>query len=284
MEGYVFDYWFDGQDVEMKPFDFTLPIAGEVYLYPFYQVGGVQDNNVQAAAYQTMPEMDNMPDAILDMNDSSNTMDLGAGQILNTVENGETNEIAAPAALPSDQQELKTITGSAHDITVFNAVQTGVDILDTGETTGTDDNDVVSASTQMGLVIDFSDIADLASDDETKLALNLHEGANEVELDDENMIFEDIEDEAIPLAGPADAAPYVQIDYDFSESGEGETLVTMTANLCNVPDDLNVSYHWQNDESGDYADVEGANARIYTFSASEYKEGISWRCAVDIIG
>lgn len=156
------------------------------------------------------------------------------------------------------------------DQTEAGAEVTGAESADVTENTAKTEEDIWA---QLNIII-------IADGDDVKAA------AEETEVEageaDEGEIIE-IEDEEIPLAGPAVAVER-QVNV-YSNMGtcinEGDT-VTLTGELIGF-DGCNVMIQWQYDNGNGWMDVEGANSLSYSFSATSESVSSSWRMAVTII-
>lgn len=79
-------------------------------------------------------------------------------------------------------------------------------------------------------------------------------------------------------------APYVEVTQDYEGDLSPGTEVTLTAIVHNLPEGKSPRYQWQNDASGEFADVPGADEAVYAFVIDEdtHPAGSNWRVNVFI--
>lgn len=71
--------------------------------------------------------------------------------------------------------------------------------------------------------------------------------------------------------------PTVKVVYSYEGELQPGTLVTVTANVYNIDPSLTLHYQWENNASGSFQPVPGANGRSHGFSADESNTNCVWR-------
>lgn len=163
----------------------------------------------------------------------------------------------------------------------------------TGETgTAPDDPEVTAEPEATGPSIQELDAADMAGAEPTDAT----EATEETQDNEPSLTSEEPEDAAgteegvTPTEGNATEVPPDAVEAEAPQDGmvmitfafEGEKLsigapVTLSAELINFPESAVVSFQWQNDESGAFTDVPGANGRSYSFIADESNVRCNWK-------
>ncbi len=72
--------------------------------------------------------------------------------------------------------------------------------------------------------------------------------------------------------------PYVWINYQFNDND----TVTLFANADNLPIAKRIEYQWQNDASGEFQDVPGAQGPTFTFRTSDKDMFCNWRMRLTV--
>lgn len=301
VEDYVFQFWFDTAQEIVAPFNFETTIRGELMLFPYY-LTEAQSKDAAVTQASTVPEIieqqanDIMKEIMGDVLPENQDQPQGvtAAELLEKAE-------AAERAM-SAEQEWELLVGilgyGEEDLPeeLEGIVYAGVIDKSQEESVG-----VLSAQEGNELIASILSGLPAASGEETDLAETAEASGAEAtgqvhpfiqELTggaEENATSAGQEgaeqDEAYHLT-VEDIEPRVSVTYEYQGELTMDTQVTVVAHVDNVPEGegFTITYQWQNDASGVFADVPGATGPTHTYTVREYGEsGCRWRAEVKII-
>lgn len=246
MTGLSFAHWYSDADESKAAFDFAAPVYENIALLPF---GTEADIN------------------------SSSILDIIA--VETTIDEIETEEITA-------EDLAAQILGNTADETVseesnpFPVVETVMD----NDSADALINDILGLGN-----IEFEVIEEVEAVEETEVREVKEASFEELAAALLSTETVTIEDEATPLAGPVApvVAPSVEVICDHDGKLVAGQEVTVRAVVHNLPEGYSISFQWQNDASGSFQDVAGANDETFTFVVDEFNaDGCNWRVNVDI--
>lgn len=216
---------------------------------------------------EVKPEMTPLADSILAFLD------------INTQEDGQADATVTPEeGAAADTEDIATgETGTVSDDpeAVAEPEATGPDIQELGVA------GMMTADMASGEPTDEAETTEETPSDEPSLTGEEPTGGEgTVDTAEDTLPTEDsipeIPSDAVMAEAPLDSM--VMITFAF----EGDRLsigapVTLSAELINFPESAVVSFQWQNDASGTFTDVPGANGRSYSFIADESNVRCNWK-------
>lgn len=246
--------------------------------------GTTEDNTADAAEdeLQATEATESAPaaDAILAGADQS--AEPTEDEAIITEEPTEDEAVATQEPTAEQPQVATTMTPLASSILDFVDTNTEEDMpvltAETpteGDVTAATEETSPEATLETAEPTDASDepvLTDEGTEDSAAETAEPTEPTEDLSVDDVPVIPED----AVMADAPVDSSVRVVCTY------EGDRLmvgipVTLTAELVNFPATAVVSFQWQNDSTGVFADIPGANGRSYAFIADEENMRCNWQ-------
>lgn len=134
-------------------------------------------------------------------------------------------------------------------------------------------------------------VEDTAEETEEETAAIIGEGGDEdgqieepIELNEGDTLLEEETERPTEDEPEEVIPPSATIGYEYEGEFIMGTVLTLYADLHNVPEGMALGFQWQNDASGTFEDVPGATEATYSFVADATNSGCGWRLLLSVPG
>jgi len=255
-EGYIFSHWFVKGDIYREPYDFNLPVTGNLNLEPLFLL---QAPIVDSA------DADNM----VDLNEKEPSLQ-GSHEI--------SDDLLPPANYPQADPEPDepNLAGPVPDVLEFQDADAVDPVMDAPARDADDDEENIDEIIDNEVISDENINGDEAISDEN---INDNEAISDENMNDDEEIENTVEPEEPVLPDRS-----IRIWTDAPETVEEGHLITLHSELIGYEDCI-VLLRWQysTDGGNTWQDAVDGTDYTYTYAASKELSQCLWHLCVTVL-